>query len=115
MKRLSKGIVTGDTISVVLFSSARNLMGKSVEMKYKNPFMKSCIHQPPAKAFVDDPMIGTNYSFQTRWLLTYLEEIIKWARNKFNVKKSRSMAMKKDSVTNKMRSKSNTRSMNKML
>ena len=47
-QRLEKGIITGDTISVILFSSAMNMMVKSAENECKGPVMKSGIRQPPS-------------------------------------------------------------------
>ena len=78
-------------------------MVKSAENQCKGPVMKSGIRQPPAKAFMDDRTIATNYSVQTRWHLRSLEEIISWARMKFNAKKSRSMVLKKGGIDNRMR------------
>ena len=53
-QRLEKGIITGCTISVVIFASAVNLIVKSAEKKCKDPLMRSGIRQPPVKAFMDD-------------------------------------------------------------
>ena len=72
-----------------------NLMVKSAEKECKSPVMKSGIRQPPAKAFMDDLTIATTHTIQARWLLSGLESINKWARMKFNAKKSRSMILKK--------------------
>ena len=40
---LEKDIITGDTISVILFSSAMNLMVRSAEKECKGPVMKTVI------------------------------------------------------------------------
>ena len=93
-QQLEKGIITGDTISVILFSSAINLTVKSAEKECKGPVMKSGVRQPPAKAFMDDLTIATTHTVQTRWLLGGLEKLIKWARMKFNARKSRSVVLK---------------------
>ena len=45
-QRLEKGIITGYTISVILFASAINLMVKSAEKECKGPVMKSGIVSP---------------------------------------------------------------------
>ena len=44
----------GDTISVILFSSAINLIVKSAEKECKGPVMKSGVRQPLAKGFIDE-------------------------------------------------------------
>ena len=67
-QQLEKGIITGDTISVILFSSAINLIVKSAEKECKGPVMKSGVRQPPAKAFMDDLTIATTHTVQTRWI-----------------------------------------------
>ena len=95
MQRLEKGIITGDTISVILFSSAMNVMVKSADKEYKELVMKSGIRQPTAKAFMDDLTIITTQTTQTRWLLAGLGKLIKRARMKFNAKKSRSVVLKR--------------------
>ena len=94
-QQLEKGIITGDTISVILFSSAINLIVKSAEKECKGPVMTSGVRQPPAKAFMDDLTIATTHTVQTRWLLGGLEKLIKGARMKINAKKSRSVVLKK--------------------
>ena len=89
-QRLEKGIITGCTISVIIFASAVNLIVKSAEKECKGPLMRSGIRQAPVKAFMDDLTLATQFTVQTRWLLKSLEVLIKWARMKFNPKKSRS-------------------------
>ena len=102
-QRLEKGIITGDTISVILFASAMNMLVKTAETECKGPVMNSGIRQPPAKAFMDDLTVATTYTIQTRWLLSGLESVIKWARMKFNAAKSRSLVIKNGKVFNRLR------------
>ena len=102
-QRLEKGIITGDTISVILFASAINMLVKTAEVECKGPVMKSGIRQPPAKAFMDDLTVATTHAIQTRWLLSGLESVIKWARMEFNAKKSRSLVIKKGKLVNRLR------------
>ena len=102
-QRLEKGIITGDTISVILFSSAMSLLVKTAEKECKGPVMKSGIRQPPAKAFMDDLTVATTHTIQTRWLLTGLECVVKWARMKFNAAKSRSLVLQKGKPTSRFR------------
>ena len=97
-QRLEKGIITGCTISVIIFASAVNLIVKSAEKECKGPLMRSGIRQPPVKAFMDDLTLATQFTVQTRCLLKSLEVLIKWARMKFNPKKSRTLVIKKGKV-----------------
>ena len=60
--------------------------------------MRSGIRQPPVKTFMDDLTLATQFTVQTRWLLKSLEVLIKWARMKFNPKKSRTLVIKKGKV-----------------
>ena len=89
-QRLEKGIITGDTISVILFARS------TCESKLKGPVMKSGIRQPPAKAFMDDLTVATTHAIQTRWLLSGLESVIKWATMEFNAKKLRMQSSYKE-------------------
>ena len=74
-------------------ASAINMVVKSAEKECKGPVMKSEIWQPPAKGFT-----ATQYSVQTRLLITSLNKI-----NKFNSKKSSSVVIKKGKGYNSCR------------
>ena len=76
-QRLEKGIITGCTISVIIFASAVNLIVKSAEKECKGLLMRSGIRQPPVKAFMDGLTLATQFTVQTRWLLKSLEMLIK--------------------------------------
>ena len=65
-QRLEKGIITGCTISVIIFASAVNLIVKSAEKECKGPLMRSGIRQAPVKAFMDDLTLATQFTVQTR-------------------------------------------------
>ena len=54
LQQLEVGIITGCTLSVILFCGAMNLIVKSTEKLSRGPVMNSGIIQPPNKAFVDD-------------------------------------------------------------
>ena len=55
------------------------------------------------KAFMDDITISTTHTVQTRWLSGGLEKIIKWARMKFNAKKSRSVVLKNGKISDRLK------------
>lgn len=99
-QRLEVGIVTGCTISVILFAAAMNLLVKSTEKMSRGPWMRAGIRQPPVRAFMDDMTISTKTAIEARWTLKEIEELISWARMKIKPSKSRSLVLKKGRVTN---------------
>ena len=102
-QRLEVGIVTGCTISVVLFSAAMNLLVKSAEKMSRGPILSSGVRQPPTRAFMDDMTITAKSVPEAIWMLEDLEVLITWARMKFKPTKSRSMVLKKGKVQNRFR------------
>ena len=94
-QRLEKGIVTGCTISVVLFLCAFNLIISAAEKECRGPTARSGTRQPSIRAFMDDITICTEGAAGARWILRSLEKLVSWARMKFKPKKSRSLVIKK--------------------
>ncbi|XP_075304756.1 retrovirus-related Pol polyprotein from type-1 retrotransposable element R2 [Odontesthes bonariensis] len=101
--RLEKGIITGCTISVVLFSLAMNMLVKSAEVECRGPLTNSGMRQPPIRAFMDDLTVTTTSVPGCRWILQGLEHLIRWARMNFKPAKSRSLVVKKGKVSEKYR------------
>ncbi|XP_048863711.1 uncharacterized protein LOC125738598 [Brienomyrus brachyistius] len=101
--RLEKGIITGCTISVILFALAMNMLVKAAEMECRGPLSKSGIRQPPIRAFMDDLTVTTTSVPGCRWILQGLEKLICWARMSFKPIKSRSMVLKRGKVVDKFR------------
>ncbi len=99
--RIGKGIITGCTISVILFALAMNMVVKSAEVECRGPLTKSGIRQPPIRAYMDDLTITTTSVPGSRWILQGLERVITWARMSFKPSKSRSMVLKKGKVVDK--------------
>ena len=95
--KLEVGIITGCTISVILFATAMNLLCKSAEAECRGPVTVSGIRQPPIRAFMDDLTVTTKAVTGARWLLTGLQDIISWARMEFKPTKSRSLVIKTSS------------------
>ncbi|XP_052268662.1 uncharacterized protein LOC127870041 [Dreissena polymorpha] len=98
-QRLEKGIVTGCTISVVLFVMGMNLIINAAKRETRGPKTASGIHLPSSRGFMDDLTITTTTHVQARWVLTALQDTVTWARMKFKPKKSRSLIIKKGKVT----------------
>ncbi|XP_075315189.1 uncharacterized protein LOC142375145 [Odontesthes bonariensis] len=101
--RLEKGIITGCTISVVLFSLAMNMLVKSAEVECRGPLTNSGMRQPPIRAFMDDLTVTTTSVPGCRWILQGLEHLIRWAWMNFKPAKSRSLVVKKGMVSEKYR------------
>ncbi|XP_078583820.1 uncharacterized protein LOC144866333 [Branchiostoma floridae x Branchiostoma japonicum] len=98
---LEKGIVTGCTISPILFIMAMNLIISSAEAKTRGPVMASGSRQPPLRGFMDDLTVTTRSHVEARWVLCELSRMVTWARMAFKPKKSRSMIIRKGKITNR--------------
>ena len=72
--KLEKGIITGCTVSAVLFSFTMNMLVKAAEVECRGPLSKSGIRQPPIRAFMDDLTVTTSSVTGSRWLLKGLEQ-----------------------------------------
>lgn len=101
--RLEKGIITGCTVSVILFSLAMNMLVKSAEPECRGPKTKSGIRQPPIRAFMDDLTVTTESVPGCRWVLQGLERQTTWARMRFKPEKSRSLVLKRGKVSDQFR------------
>ena len=101
--KMEKGIVTGCTISVVLFVMAMNLIIEGGKRETKVPLSSSNIRQPSSRGFMDDLTITATTHIQDRWILTALEELTSWARMKFKPAKSRYMVIKSGRLTTRFR------------
>ncbi|XP_061733213.1 uncharacterized protein LOC133536595 [Nerophis ophidion] len=99
--RLEKGIITGCTISVILFVLAMNMLVKSAEVQCRGPLSRSGVRQPPIRAFMDDLRVTTTSVPGCRWILNGLQEVISWARMNFKPAMSRALVLKKGKVTGK--------------
>ena len=98
---LEKGIVTGCTVSPILFIMGMNIIMKAAERETRGPKMNSGIYQPANRGFMDDLTVTTKSHVQARWVLSALEEVVSWARMKFKPRKSRYMIIKKGRISEK--------------
>ena len=92
---LEKGIITGCTMSAVLFSLTMNMLVKAAEVECRGPLSRSGVHQSPIRAYMDDLTVMTTSVMGGRWLLKGLERNMTWARMYFKPAKSRSLVLKK--------------------
>ena len=97
-QRLERGIITGCTISVTLFSLATNMIIKSAEVECRGPRAKSGIRQPPLKAYMDDIIVTTSSVIGCKWIGRGLEKLIVWAPMRFKPGKSRSLVLQKGKI-----------------
>ncbi|XP_045174487.2 uncharacterized protein LOC123535800 [Mercenaria mercenaria] len=101
--QLQKGIVTGCTISVILFVMGMNMILKAAERETRGPKTSSGIRLPSNRGFMDDMTVTTESHIQTRWILKVLDKTITWARIQFKPAKSRCLIVKKGKVMNKFK------------
>ena len=97
-QRVEKGIVTGCTISPILFVMGMGMVTRAAERETRGPRMDSGIYQPPIRGFIDDLTVTTTTHIQARWVLPALEDSVSWARMKFKAKTSRYLAPRKGRV-----------------
>ena len=72
-----------------------NMVVKSVEKNSRIPWMKSGVHQPPGRAFMDYVTITTKTVTEAQWTLQELEEVITWARMRVKPSISRSLVIRR--------------------
>lgn len=93
--RFERGIITGCTLSAMLFAPAMNMLMKSAEVECRGPVSNTGVRQPPIWAYMDDLTVTTHSVTGCRWLLRSLERLIKWTRMNFKPNKCRSVVIKK--------------------
>ena len=96
---LEKDIVTGCSISVILFVMGMNVILKAAEEETRGPQTNAGIRLPANRGFMDDLTITTEAHIQARWILKTLDETVTWARMVFKRKKSRFLVVKNGKVT----------------
>ncbi|XP_053389443.1 uncharacterized protein LOC128552430 [Mercenaria mercenaria] len=101
--QLEKGIVTGCTISVVLFVMGMNMIIKAAERESRGPKTSSGISLPSNRGFMDDMTVTTETHVQARWILRALDETATWAHMTFKPKKSRCLVIRKGKVTDRFK------------
>ncbi|KAI8514632.1 hypothetical protein Bbelb_072230 [Branchiostoma belcheri] len=101
-QRLQRGIITGCTVSVMLFVAAMNLVMEPAVKQSRGPTTNSGTRQKPLKAFMDDLTITTESVLSARWTLRSLEEKATWARMKFKARKCRKLVLRKGKLSNRI-------------
>ena len=100
-QKVEKGIITGCTLSVVLFSLTMSWLVQSVKNETKGPKTSSGQRQVNSRLFMDDINTMTETVPQTNHLVTKLSQKMKWAGLDFRLVKCRSLVIYKGVVQNR--------------
>lgn len=100
---VEKRIVTGCTISPILFVRGINLIISAGIIKSRGPKTAAGSQQPAIRAFMDDLTVITPTHVQARWVLAELERMATWAKMIFKPKKSRSLVIQKGKATERFK------------
>jgi len=101
-QNLERGIVTGCTISVILFVAAMNLLIEPSTRQSRGPKTRSGVRQPPIRAFMDDLTLSTESVLGARHMLRSLDRAATWARMRFKAKKCRKLVLRKGKLCDKL-------------
>ena len=97
-QRLEIGIITGCTLSVILFALTMSWLVESAKNVTRGPTTSSGQRQANSRLFMDDINGTTETVPQTRYLLNSLDGKLKWAGLSARAKKCRSMVIIKGKV-----------------
>ena len=100
-QRVEKGIITGCTLSVILFSLSMTMLVMSVKDETKGPETVSGQRQRNSRLLMDDITSTTENLVQTKYLLDKLMAKLKWAGLSAKPEKCRSLVIIKGKVSNK--------------
>ena len=100
-QRVEKGIITGCTLSVILFALTMTMLVMSVKEETKGPKTLSGQRQVNASLFMDDIATRTENLVQTKYLLDKLVGKLRWAGLSIKPEKSRSLVIIDGKVSNK--------------
>lgn len=99
--RVEKGIITGCTLSVILFTMAMTMLVMSAKEETKGPKSASGQQQVNSRLFIDDIATTTGNLVQTKYLLDNLAEKMRWAGLTVKPEKCRSLVIIKGEVSDK--------------
>ena len=98
-QQLEKGIITGCTMSVILFALTMTMLVLSVKGETKGPKTESGQQQESCRLFMDDIASTTETLVQTRYLLDKLTDKLKWAGLTVKPEKCRSLVVIKGEIS----------------
>ena len=100
-QRVEKGIITGCTLSVILFALTMTMLVMSVRDETKGPKTVTGQSQVNTSLFMDDIATRTENLVQTKYLLEKLVGKLKWAGLSIKPEKSRSLVIIEGKVSKK--------------
>ena len=100
-QKVEMGIITGCTLSVILFALTMTLIVASAKKTTKGPKSESGQRQENCRLFMDDIATTTENLVQTKYLLESLAEKLEWAGLAVRADKCRSLVMIKGEVSEK--------------
>ena len=98
-QRVEKGIITGCTLSVVLFALTMTMLVLSVRRETKGPQSSTGQEQENTRLFMDDVTTTAGTIVQTNHLLGKLGKKFEWARLKVKPEKCRSLVIIKGEIS----------------
>ena len=101
-QRVEKGIITGCTLSVILFALTMSWLVESAKNVTKGPMTSSGQRQPNTRLFMDDINGATETVPQSRYLLSNIDRKLKWAGLSARAKKCRSLVIIKGKVKQRL-------------
>ena len=101
-QRVERGIITGCTLSVILFVLAMTMLVEEAKRETKGPKSASGQQQTNTRLFMDDIATATNNLVQTKYLLEKLSENFKKAELTVKTEKCRSLVIIKGETSRKM-------------
>ena len=101
-QRVEKGIITGCTLSVILFALSMSWLIDSVRKETKGPVTSSGQRQVNSRLFMDDITTTTETVPQTNSLLDSIARKLQWAGLRVRAEKCRSLVIYKGKVQNRV-------------
>ena len=98
-QRVEKGIITGCTLSVILFTLAMTMLVASAKRETKGPRTESGQQQENARLFMDDITTATENLVQTKHLLDNLARKFEWGGLEVKPVKCRSLVLIKGEMS----------------
>ena len=100
-QRVEKGIITGCTLSVILFALTMTMLLSSTKRETRGPVTTSGQQQENARLYMDDVNTTTRSITQTHHLLDEIERFFTWARLSVKPEKCRALVIEKGTLKNK--------------
>ena len=100
-QKVEQGIITGCTLSVILFALTMTLLVASAKKATKGPRSETGQRQENCRLFMDDIATTTENLVQTKYLLESLAAKLEWAGLEVKAEKCRSLVLIKGELSKK--------------